>query len=78
MIIVAKSLQYDKIKENKIMSEENLTFITASEMAEILGVSVGHAYKVIRKMNNELKKSGFLVISGKVPRVYFEKRWFGI
>ena len=42
-----------------------------------LGVSVGHAYKLIRKLNQELEKEGFLVIAGKVPRRYFEKRWYG-
>ena len=59
------------------MTTTNKTFITAPEMAEIMGVSVGHAYKVIRSMNEELKKSGYLVIAGKVPKTYFEKRWYG-
>lgn len=59
------------------MKEENKLFITAPEMAEMLDISIGHAYKMIRKMNNELKKSGYLVIAGKVPKGYFEKRWFG-
>jgi hypothetical protein len=39
----------------------------------MLDVSVGHAYK----LNQELEKEGFLVIAGKVPRRYFEKRWYG-
>lgn len=52
-------------------------YITANELAEMLGVSVGHAYKLIRKLNQELEKEGFLVIAGKVPRRYFEKRWYG-
>ena len=60
-----------------IMTVENKIYITASELAEMLGVSVGHAYKIIRKFNQELEKNGFLVIAGKVPRRYFEKRWYG-
>ena len=59
------------------MTNENKLFITAPEMAELLGVSTGHAYKMIRAMNKELAKSGYLVIAGKVPKGYFEKRWFG-
>lgn len=59
------------------MTIENKIYITASELAEMLGVSVGHAYKIIRKLNQELEKNGFLVIAGKVPRRYFEKRWYG-
>ena len=43
----------------------------------MLDVSVGHAYKLIRKLNQELEKEGFFVIAGKVPRRYFEKRWYG-
>lgn len=48
-----------------------------SGFVDMLGVSVGHAYKFIRKLNQELEKDGFLVIAGKVPRRYFEKRWYG-
>ena len=59
------------------MTEENKIYITASELAEMLGVSVGHAYKIIRKLNQELTEQGFLVIAGKVPRRYLEKRWYG-
>lgn len=59
------------------MTIENKIYITASELAEMLGVSVGHTYKIIRKLNQELEKNGFLVIAGKVPRRYFEKRWYG-
>ena len=59
------------------MTIENKIYITASELAEMLGDSVGHAYKIIRKLNQELEKNGFLVIAGKVPRRYFEKRWYG-
>ena len=59
------------------MTIENKIYITASELAEMLGVSVGHANKIIRKLNQELEKNGFLVIAGKVPRRYFEKRWYG-
>lgn len=56
---------------------ENRIYITASEMSEMLGVSVGHAYKIIRNLNKELEREGFLGLSGKVPRAYFEKRWYG-
>lgn len=52
------------------MIGENKIYITASELAEMLGVSVGHAYKIIRKLNQELAEQGFLVIAGKVPRYY--------
>lgn len=52
-------------------------YITAPELAQMLGISDGQAYKLIRGMNQELKKGGYLVIAGKVPKRYFEKRWYG-
>ena len=60
------------------MTTEDKIYVTANEMADLLGVSTGHAYKIIRRMNEELKRKGYLIISGKVPRKYFEKSWFGL
>lgn len=59
------------------MTEKRKIYITADEVSELLGVSKGYAYKLIRKLNKELEDSGYIVISGKVPKRYFEKRWFG-
>lgn len=46
--------------------------MTAEEVAEKLDCSTGHAYKLIRSMNQELKKQGFYVIAGKIPRAFVE------
>lgn len=59
------------------MKTENKIYITASELAESLGISLGQAYKIIRTLNAELSKDGYIVIAGKCPRRYFEKKWFG-
>ena len=59
------------------MAENNKIYITANELAEMLGVSVGHAYKLIRQLNEELENSGFIVVAGKVPRAFWEKKFFG-
>ena len=64
-------------KEDGVMSVQNKIYITAPELAEMLGISIGHAYKIIRGLNNELKKDGYIVISGKVPKEYFNKRCYG-
>lgn len=53
-------------------------YITADEVAELLGVSRGYAYKVIRGLNDELKAKGLRVISGKVPRKYFQEKFYGM
>ncbi|MBR3397403.1 MAG: ICEBs1 excisionase [Lachnospiraceae bacterium] len=60
------------------MRENEKIYITAKELSELLGISIGHAYKIIHQMNEELTKAGYLVISGKVPVRYFEKRWYGL
>jgi hypothetical protein len=52
-------------------------FVTADEVARELRVSKPYAYKLIREMNAELKKQGFLTISGKVSRQYFSERIYG-
>ena len=54
------------------MKEKN--FLTASDVAEYVGISVPMAYKVIRQLNDELKAQGYITISGKVSRIYFEKK----
>ena len=77
MKIQKVAIRLQEEKEERNMTEENKIYITASELAEMLGVSVGHAYKIIRKLNQELAEQGFLVIAGKVPRRYLEKRWYG-
>ena len=53
-------------------------YVTADEAAQILGVSRGYAYKIVRGLNNELKEKGYRVISGKVPTKYFEEKFYGM
>jgi hypothetical protein len=52
-------------------------YYDASEIAELLGVSVGKAYSILRDMNGELKKKGYLVIPGKIPTAFFREKWYG-
>lgn len=50
--------------------------MTATEVASLLHVSKGHAYKLIQKMNDELEANGYLTVAGKVPRPMWEKKFF--
>lgn len=59
------------------MMTQEKAYITASELAENLGVSVGQAYKIIRQLNSELAKEGYITVAGKCPRRYVEKKWYG-
>lgn len=49
----------------------------AEEVARQLGVSRAYAYKVIRRLNEELEAEGMLTIPGKVSAAYLESRYFG-
>ncbi|KLU69149.1 MAG: hypothetical protein RHS_5031 [Robinsoniella sp. RHS] len=53
-------------------------YLTADEVAELLGVSRGYAYKVVRGLNDELRAKGFRVISGKVPTKYSQEKFYGM
>jgi len=53
-------------------------FIKAEEIATELGVSKSYAYKLIRKLNEELKNRGFITIAGKVNRQFFEEKIYGL
>ncbi len=53
-------------------------FIKADEVAKILDISKPYAYKLIKSMNDELKEKGFITISGKVSRRYFEEKFYGL
>ena len=63
---------FQKIKRRIHMSEKN--FLSACDVAQYLGVSISMAYKIIRRLNEELKQRGFITISGKISRRFFEDR----
>ena len=58
------------------MKEQNY-LLTAEDVAETLGVSKGHAYKLIRELNAELQSKGYLVVAGKVPKAFWETKFYG-
>ena len=52
----------------------NEPFLTVTEAAELLHISKSHAYKVIHRLNQELKTQGVLTISGRISRSYLLER----
>ena len=57
------------------MTEKNI-FYTAEDIAKILSISKPTAYRIIKCLNVELKEKGFIVISGRVPKKYFEEKFY--
>ena len=56
---------------------ENKRFMNAGDVAEFMGVSIPMAYKIIRKLNDELRAQGYLTVAGRVSRRYFEQKVYG-
>lgn len=49
-------------------------FLEAKDVSELLNIAVSTAYKVMQDLNDELKRDGYITISGKVSKKYFYKR----
>lgn len=47
-------------------------YITATEVAEIMGISRSKSYQIVRQLNKELKAQGYLTVAGKCPIQYFK------
>lgn len=55
---------------------DEMNLIGVNEVREILGVGESLAYKIMKQLNEELEKKGYLVIRGKIPREYLEERFY--
>lgn len=53
---------------------ENRTFMTVDEVATELCVSKSYAYKLVKQLNDEMKKLGYLTVAGRVNTNYFRKK----
>lgn len=49
----------------------NKRFLTATDVAELLDVSRSTAYRIIKRLNEELNNAGKLTVAGKVSAKYF-------
>jgi DNA-binding IscR family transcriptional regulator len=48
--------------------------MTVEEVAQELGVSKSYAYKVVRDLNAELQRLGYITVSGRVNTNFFRKK----
>ena len=51
-------------------------FYTADDISVILTVSKPTAYRIIKRFNDELTNKGFIVVSGRVPKKYFNEKFY--
>ena len=52
--------------------------LNVRDVMDALEVSESKAYSIIKKLNQELEAQGYIVVRGKVSRVYFEEKIYGI
>lgn len=48
--------------------------VHVDEVMVRLDCSKSMAYQIIKTLNQELKKKGYITIAGRVPRSFFEQR----
>ncbi|MEG0022796.1 MAG: helix-turn-helix domain-containing protein [Cetobacterium sp.] len=57
------------------MKVEN-KFFNVKDISEMLGISETTAYRLIKKLNEDLKKKGMITISGRISKRYFQERTY--
>lgn len=53
-------------------------YYTALEIADLLGISRGHAYKIVKQLNTELANKGYITIAGRIPKKFFAEHYYGM
>ena len=53
---------------------ENKSFMTVEEVASDLRISKSKAYQVVRELNTELQKQGYMTVAGRVNTTFFHKK----
>lgn len=54
--------------------QQETALMPAAEVAQLLGVKLCMAYKIIRECNAELKAAGKITVRGKVNRKFLLKK----
>ena len=55
---------------------ENSRFINAAEVVADFGISESKAYMIIKEMNDDLKKMGYITVAGRVSKKYYLERTY--
>ena len=57
--------------------QENI-LMGVEEVRNLLNISKSAAYKIIRNLNEELEKKGYITIKGRISREYFKEKFYGM
>lgn len=53
-------------------------YYTAKDVQEMLGVSKSKSYQIIKSLNVELAKQGYIVTAGKIPKKFLAEKYYGM
>lgn len=51
-----------------------MQFYTADDVAEIMQISKPKAYEIIRNLNNEMEKMGYVTVKGRINATFFHRK----
>ena len=81
LVVTSAELVWRNAKTNfngKVVKGMNEKFLKVEDIMGILGISKSVAYKLMRELNDEMVKKGYIAIRGRVNRKYFEERFYGM
>ena len=53
-------------------------YLSVEDIAELFGLSVSFAYRVVERMNDDLASKNYYAILGRVPTRYVEDKIYGL
>ena len=68
----ARCFLFQKKPEARKMKDK--CFLNAEDVASFMGVPIPAACKIIRKLDDELKKPGHITVAGKISGAGFESK----
>ena len=68
----------EPIERNFASAPAEKHFVSAPELANVLGISLAHSYRLIRSLNSELSQRGYRTLTGRVARRYLQERFYGL
>jgi predicted transcriptional regulator len=57
-----------------MIEKKESRFFGAKEISQMLDISESSAYRIIKKLNVELRDMGKITLSGKISKRYFEEK----
>ncbi|MBM7562525.1 transcriptional regulator [Fusibacter tunisiensis] len=55
-------------------TNKSICFYNAKDVSDILGISLTSAYRIIKNLNDNLKKDGYIIVPGRISKKYFETK----